>query len=95
VDRLSYAPSRSCKLDAVADVDDLLPAALSLPASERARLARELIESLDEATDENATELWAKEIERRVNEIRSGSVEIEDWETVRARIRRRLSERSR
>jgi putative addiction module component (TIGR02574 family) len=79
----------------VADVDDLLPAALALSMSERARLARELIESLDEETDEDATELWAREIERRVAEIRSGSVELEDWEEVRARIRRRLSERSR
>ena len=58
-------------------------------------MTREQIERLDEETDEIATELWATEIGRRVEEIRSRSVELEGWDAVRARIRQRLSERAR
>ena len=58
-------------------------------------MTREQIDRLDEETDEIATELWATEIERRVEEIRAGSVELEDWDAVRARLRHRLSERAR
>jgi putative addiction module component (TIGR02574 family) len=46
--------------------------ALRLTPTERARLAHTLIASLDEPADLDAEEAWAKEIERRVKEIRSG-----------------------
>jgi hypothetical protein len=45
---------------------------LSLPLNSRASLARALIESLDETSDENAEALWADEIRRRDEDLRSG-----------------------
>jgi putative addiction module component (TIGR02574 family) len=45
---------------------------LTLPVNSRATLARALIESLDEATDENSEALWVDEIRRRDEELRSG-----------------------
>jgi putative addiction module component (TIGR02574 family) len=64
---------------------DLLSDALSLPAGERARIAHELILSLDEGEDPDAADAWVEEIERRAREIDSGAVATEDWSTVRAR----------
>ncbi len=64
---------------------DLLSTALSLPTHERARLAHELIVSLDQSEDADAGETWLAEIERRAREVDSGSVALEDWTTVRAR----------
>ncbi len=48
--------------------------ALKLPAKDRARLATRLIVSLDEEPEEGAEEAWAREIERRVEELRNGKV---------------------
>lgn len=59
--------------------------ALSLPTQERARLAHDLIASLDDALDPGAAEAWLTEIERRVREVESGSASLEDWAAVRAR----------
>jgi len=53
--------------------EDLEAAALSLPRSERARLAERLIASLDE--DAEIEKAWREEIERRVAELRAGEVE--------------------
>jgi len=59
--------------------------ALSLPSEERARLAHDLIASLDDAQDPGAAEAWVAEIERRAREVESGSAPLEDWAAVRAR----------
>ncbi|HET8542089.1 MAG TPA: addiction module protein [Anaeromyxobacter sp.] len=59
--------------------------ALSLPTQERARLARDLIASLDDAHDPGAADAWLAEIERRAREVESGSASLEDWAAVRAR----------
>ena len=48
--------------------------ALKLTAAERARLAERLIASLDE--DAEIEEAWAIEVERRIAEIESGSVQL-------------------
>jgi hypothetical protein len=45
---------------------------LALPVDSRASLARALIESLDEMIDEDAEALWADEIRRRDEDLRSG-----------------------
>lgn len=66
---------------------DLLNTALSLPARDRARIAHELLLSLDDGAD--AAEAWIAELEQRASEVRSGSVMTEDWETVRARLTQR------
>jgi putative addiction module component (TIGR02574 family) len=69
----------------MADSARVLEEALALAASERARIAHELIQSL-EPEDADAAAAWSDEIRRRVDEIEAGTAELEDWETVRARL---------
>lgn len=67
--------------------------ALGLPASERARLAQRLIESLDGDLEEDPTEVelaWQAEIQRRLEEHRSGQVQPISGDEVFARVRARL-----
>jgi putative addiction module component (TIGR02574 family) len=65
--------------------------ALALPPDERARLAHDILASLDGPADEGTSEAWVREIERRVREVKEGSVELIDWKDTRARILKRLS----
>lgn len=65
---------------------DLLSDALALPARERARIAHELLLSLEEGADTGAAEAWVAEIEQRAGEVRSGVAATEDWETVKSRL---------
>jgi len=74
-------------------VDELRNAALTLPPEDRARLAHELLRSLDEGAEPDANALWAAEVLRRAQELADGSVEAVDWEAARERIARRLRER--
>ncbi len=48
--------------------------ALSLPVDDRAKLAHELIISLDEDIDSDVNNAWEAEISRRVQEIKDGTV---------------------
>ncbi len=68
---------------------DLLTNALGLPLRERAKIAHELLLSLDEGSDGDAAEAWVAELLQRVRDVRSGSVATEDWETVKARLAQR------
>ncbi|MBN1606480.1 MAG: addiction module protein, partial [Polyangiaceae bacterium] len=63
----------------------VLEEALALPSSERALIAHELIHSL-EPEDADAMTAWTAEIRARVDAVESGTAELEDWETVRARL---------
>ena len=54
------------------ETDELLKKALTLPLDARAEMASSLIDSLDEAVDEDAEVAWQQEVVRRMNEIRSG-----------------------
>ncbi len=69
----------------MADAARILEEALALAASERARIAHELIQSL-EPEDSDAAAAWTDEIQRRVDEIEAGTAELDDWESVRARL---------
>jgi putative addiction module component (TIGR02574 family) len=60
--------------------EELLEKALQLPSDEKERIARALYENLadEEEEDEDPAEVeaaWAEEIQRRVEEIRNGTVE--------------------
>ena len=72
--------------------DDLVAEALRLPRPERARVAEELLSSLEEPADEVAV-AWATELERRSREIAEGRVQVVAWETVRTDIVKELEER--
>ncbi len=69
----------------MADAARVLEEALALTAAERARIARQLIHSL-EPEDVEAADAWNEEIRRRVDEIQAGTADLEDWESVRARL---------
>jgi putative addiction module component (TIGR02574 family) len=70
---------------------DVLEKALTLSLHERGLLIDRLVESLDEASPEaGAEEAWAEEIKRRVDDVRSGKVEMIPGEEVRRRLGRRL-----
>lgn len=60
---------------------ELLSEALELPLDERAKIAAELLESLDEV-ETGVEEAWAREIERRVAAARAGELASTDWRTV-------------
>lgn len=64
--------------------------ASQLPEAERAELALSLLESLDGPTDAGADEAWRLEIERRVDQIERGEVQLIPGDEVFARLRRRL-----
>jgi putative addiction module component (TIGR02574 family) len=70
---------------------ELLERALALSSQERGLLIDRLIESLDQAPPDPAAEhLWSEEIKRRVDDVRSGRVEMIAGEEVRRRLGHRL-----
>jgi len=68
---------------------ELLAEALELPLDERAKMAADLLESLEEA-EVNVEEAWAREIERRVAAARAGELASTDWRTVLDRVEREV-----
>ena len=56
--------------------------AFSLTAADRARLAMDLIKSLDNQDDTDAEELWLQEAERRYQEYRKGNLPARPAEDV-------------
>ena len=51
---------------------ELLDAAMALPLDERAKLAAELLASMDGKADENVEAVWARELHRRAERAHSG-----------------------
>ncbi|MEK7403547.1 MAG: addiction module protein [Acidobacteriota bacterium] len=72
--------------------EELLARVLRLPRNERARLAEEVLSSLEEPDDEVAA-AWARELEQRSREIAEGRVQPVDWDAARAQILRELEQR--
>ena len=69
---------------------ELKEKAAQLSEAERAELALSLIESLDGPADPDVEEAWRLEIERRIDEIERGEVQLIPGDEVFARLRRRL-----
>ena len=72
--------------------DKLLAEALRLSRLDRARVAEELLVSLEEP-DEEVAAAWALELEKRSREVAEGRVQTVDWETARTRILKELEHR--
>jgi putative addiction module component (TIGR02574 family) len=72
--------------------DDLLAEALRLPRRERAKVAQELLSSLEEPVDDVAA-AWADELQRRSREVADGRVQTVPWETARGEILKELEHR--
>jgi putative addiction module component (TIGR02574 family) len=66
--------------------------ALELPLDERAKMAAELLESLQDAENE-VEAAWADEIRRRAAAARAGELESTDWRTVLEEVEREVLRR--
>ena len=74
-----------CKLT-IMSIDDLLVEALRLSREDRARVAAELLSSLEQ-TDEVVVAEWAEELLRRSADVREGRVVPVPWATAREELR--------
>jgi putative addiction module component (TIGR02574 family) len=72
----------------MSDVQNVLVAALRLPAEARAAVAAELIQSLDEhePPDEDVEAAWADEIQQHLADVDAGVVTPIPWPEARRRI---------
>ncbi|HMP07325.1 MAG TPA: addiction module protein [Lacipirellulaceae bacterium] len=70
---------------------ELFSAASQLPVELRIRLIDELWETVPEGADVELSREWLAEIERRSAEIDAGTAELEDWESVRGRLFKRVN----
>ncbi len=68
------------------NVKELIREAAALPEADRATLAGAMLESLEPQPTPEVKAAWSREIERRVREIDEGTVELIDWEDVRAEL---------
>lgn len=68
-------------------VEELSARARALPPEDRARLAEDLLESLQEDSETEAEAAWDREIERRVREVKAGTVQLIPAEDVHAAAR--------
>jgi putative addiction module component (TIGR02574 family) len=59
---------------------------LRLNVRTRAKLAAEILASLDGPADPEAADAWEDEIQRRVNALESGTEKLESWENSKRRI---------
>jgi putative addiction module component (TIGR02574 family) len=67
----------------------VLAEALKLPSNERAEVAERLIASLDEMPDADVEQAWQEEVQRRLQQIERGEVELIDSDTVMAELRKK------
>ena len=81
---MSYTPSMTQR------GQEILCEALALSTKERARVAAELIASIDGEPDPDADVAWAEEIERRARRVLTDGAKGDDGEVVLARIERKL-----
>ncbi len=72
--------------------DDLLAQVLGLPREQRARVAEEVLSSLEEP-DEEVAKAWVEELKRRSRDVAEGRTQTVEWETARAEVTRELERR--
>jgi putative addiction module component (TIGR02574 family) len=68
---------------------DIAAEALELPLTARAELASQLLDSLEEISEEESDALWAEEAERRYAAYKSGEIKAVPADEVFARLRSR------
>jgi putative addiction module component (TIGR02574 family) len=71
-------------------IDELKREALQLDPSNRASLARDLLESLDDLSGSEIEQLWLDEAERRHQQIVSGAVQTVPMEEALSKARAAL-----
>jgi putative addiction module component (TIGR02574 family) len=73
---------------------EVLAEILRLPVEERAKLALELLRSLDGEPEPGAAEAWDVEIDRRAAEVVAGTADTMTLDEYRAHVRRRRAARA-
>ena len=73
-----------------AQLESITSAAMTLPERERAKLAHDLVASLDGPADISVAEAWDTEVCRRIKDIESGKTELLDADEAIARARARI-----
>ena len=68
-------------------IDELKREAMSLDATERANLARELLVSLDDLSEDEVERLWLEEAERRRLDSEAGKTTLVPADEVFAQLR--------
>ena len=91
--RREHAPPKMGRIFRMS-ATDILADILRLPAEERARLAHELIRSLDGEAEAGAAQAWDAEIERRGAEVDRGVADTMTFDEYRAHIRQRRAARA-
>lgn len=86
----SRAPRRLYDGVIVTTSRTIIDSALKLPREERARVAREIIASLDGPADQDVDAAWLAEVERRLDDVERGAAALVPWDTVRQRVTERL-----
>jgi putative addiction module component (TIGR02574 family) len=74
-----------------ASMQEVINKAFNLSPEERAKLAHELIISIDDTMDNEVETAWDSEIERRVKKIRSGKAKGRQAEDILAEIKANYS----
>lgn len=77
----------------MASAEKIIEQALELDEKDRARVAHELIRSLDGADDSGSVDAWTDELRRRIREIEDGSVELLSLDEVKQRMAERRAKR--
>lgn len=71
----------------MADPSKVLADALDLPVRERLRIAGALLRSADPEEDEDATDAWVAELDRRSASVETGAAKLVDAADVHAHVR--------
>jgi putative addiction module component (TIGR02574 family) len=71
------------------ELKDIVAEVLNLPLASRAEVAGELLDSLEDLSEEENDRLWAAEAERRFADYKAGKTESVPAEEVFARLRTR------
>lgn len=74
-----------------ANLDEIRSEALTLTEVDRAKLACDLVASLDGPKDIDAEQAWDIEICRRINEIESGKAVLLDSDDILERVKAKIS----
>jgi putative addiction module component (TIGR02574 family) len=65
----------------------ILNEALTMSPDERARIARCLIQSLEEPCVEDVDEKWIQLAQKRLEELENGSVQAASWDEIKKKVR--------
>ncbi len=69
-------------------VEDLFRRASCLDQNDRATLAGLLLDSLEPEVDKDIESAWLGEIERRIQDLDAGDVDLVPWEDIKGKLKK-------